>query len=122
MIKKSPTEMLLYEAVYTIRNLPGARLRQKLTSWPDTIPAGIKAIAALPHQPLYIRPSPQSISNLDRMLDALMKVKETERRILWARASNVTWKKLCAREGLSHVTLRKYYMSGLDKLTKLFKL
>lgn len=119
MIKKSPTEKLLIEATHTVRNLPSARLRQKVTSWPETIPSGIKAYAALPKASSYKRPLISEITRLDMILDCLMALTEQERRLLWGRASNISWKKLSEREGYSHVTLRKRYEVGHKKLERL---
>lgn len=115
-IKQSP-EIMLEEAVDTLKRLPNQRIKAKLTSWPEIVQKSAEHYASTPNFIKPAAPEPSAIDRLDFVLDALVTVNDVERRLLWARASKISWRKLEQYENLSHTTLRKFYKTGLDKLS-----
>lgn len=113
------TIMMLEEAVDTLKRLPSQSIKAKLSSWPDVVKSTAETYASMPN---FIKPaaaSPDAIDRLDLVLDGLIKLNAQERRIVWARASKISWRKLEQYENLSHTTLRKHHQSGLERLNKL---
>jgi hypothetical protein len=53
---------------------------------------------------------------MDEVLTWLLPLNAEERRILWARASHVRWRKIEALDGRSHVTLRRIFNDALQKI------
>ena len=115
------TEMILKDAVDTLKRLPSQSLRAKLSSWPDVAQRSAEIFSTIPSFTKLAAPSPQAIDQLDYVLSLLLKLSEQERRLVWARASNISWRRLEQFENLSHTTLRKYHKEGIDKLKKNFK-
>lgn len=115
------TEIFLKEAVDTLRRLPSQSLRAKLSSWPDVVQRSAEVFSTIPNFIRPAAPSPSAIDRLDYLLHCLVKLNEQERRLIWARASNVSWRKLEHYENLSHTTLRKYHKTGIEKLFQYLK-
>lgn len=111
--------ILLEEAVDTLKRLPSQSIKAKLTSWPDVVRNTAETYASIPNFIKPARPSPDAIDRLDMVLDGLIKLNTQERRIVWARASKISWRRLEQFENLSHTTLRKHHHSALEKLYRL---
>lgn len=110
---------LLEEAVDTLKRLPSQSLKAKMSSWPDVVKSSAELYMSMPN---FIKPAaatPDAIDRLDLVLDGLIQLNAQERRILWARASKISWRRLEQFENLSHTTLRKYHQGGLERLNKL---
>jgi uncharacterized protein DUF6362 len=103
------------EAADTLRRLPSAMMKNKLTYWPEVVQNSANFMHS-DMRPKLAAASPAAITRLDQTLDQLIKLSQKERRLVWCRALGISWRKLEGMEGLSHVTLRKYVNQGLGKM------
>lgn len=107
----------LEDAAATLRALPRASLKAHLTSWPEVVRDSVSLLAA--SEGAKARPAPphpRAIDRMDEVLSWLLACEEAERRILWARACRIPWRKLEALDGRSHMTLRQVAGRGLQKV------
>ena len=108
----------LAEAADTLRRLPSARLKAKLTAWPDVVQSAATAYGYEAAQTRPAAPSPEAISRMDETLGWLFWVGNDGRRLLWARAMGVPWRKLEDIDGRSHVTLKKLHDRLLGEIAQ----
>lgn len=104
---------VLAEAADTLRRLPSAVRRPRLSSWPDVV----RDSAALMRPGVEGRarpaaPTPGAIDRMDRALAWLLACDGEARRLVWARACGVPWRRLEDLDGRSHMTLRKIVARG----------
>lgn len=112
-----PVPALLREAADTLRRLPSALARPRLSSWPAVVRDSAAALSgsdSVRRSP--IPPSPQAIDRMDRALGWLLSCDEEARRLVWARATGISWRRLEDLDGRSHVTLRKIVARGHDQI------
>lgn len=112
-----PVPALLREAADTLRRLPSALARPRLSSWPAVVrdsAAELSGSDSVRRSP--IPPSPQAIDRMDRVLGWLLSCDEEARRLVWARATGISWRRLEDLDGRSHVTLRKIVARGHDQI------
>ena len=102
----------LKEAADTLRRLPSTMIRPRLSYWPDVvvetsdfIGSGSKIRPAAPR--------PAAIDRLDSVLEWLLVCDDEERRLVWARACRLPWRRLSEMDGRSHMTLRKVEARGV---------
>lgn len=103
----------LEEAAETLRRLPPGLRRPRLTSWPEVIRDSVGLLG--PSAEGRIRPAaptPGAIDRMDSVLSWLMACDGEARRLVWARACRVPWRKLEDIDGRIHVTLRKIVARG----------
>lgn len=108
----------LAEAADTLRRLPSARIRAKLTAWPDVVQSAATAYGYEAAQTRPAAPSPEAISRMDETLGWLFWIENDGRRLLWARALGVPWRKLEDLDGRSHVTLKKLHDRLLGEIAQ----
>lgn len=107
----------LEEAAETLRRLPSALRRPRLTSWPDVVRDAAGLLG--PNSEGRTRPaapSPAAIDRMDRALGWLLACDGEARRLVWARACGIPWRRLEDLDGRSHVTLRKIVARGHDQI------
>ena len=63
-------------------------------------------------------PTPAKISRADEAVQWLFWLSDRERKIVWARACRISWRRLAAMDGRSHPTLRKIFAGGLDAILR----
>ena len=103
----------LEEAADTLSRLPPGLRRPRLTSWPEVVRDSADRLAAAAEgRPRLAAASPAAIDRMDRVLLWLLACDAEARRLVWARACRVPWRKLEALDGRSHVTLRKVVARG----------
>lgn len=115
--RADPVPALLEEAADTLKRLPRALLRPRLSSWPEVVRDSASVFSGtdqLRRKP--IPPSPQAIDRMDRTLACLLSCDDEARRLVWARANRVSWRRLEDIDGRSHVTLRKIVARGHDQI------
>lgn len=108
----------LAEAADTLRRLPSARLKAQLTAWPDVVRS---ASTAYGYEAAHSRPAappPDAISRMDETLAWLLWVEKDGRRLLWARALGVPWRRLEDMDGRSHVTLKRVHDRLLGDISR----
>jgi len=115
-----PVAAALREAADTLRRLPPAVRRPRLTSWPDLVrdSAASLAAGAEGRRPRPAAPTPGAIDRMDRALGWLLACDAEARRLVWARACGVPWRRLVELDGRSHVTLRRVVARGHDQIRR----
>jgi hypothetical protein len=100
----------LIEAAATLRRLPlpprslPAEVR---AAWPDVVTSTLEAYGyAAPRRGRPPAPEPQAIRRLDETLGWLLWLDEEARRLVWARACGITWRRIEDRDGRCERTLR----------------
>jgi len=109
----------LVEAADTLRRLPKGGIQNRLTSWPEVVRSSAELFMGEPHARNRLAPPvPEAIDRMDAVLTWLLPLSIEQRRMLWARACGVAWRRLEDMDGRSHVTLRKIYNEGLAAIQK----
>ncbi len=107
----------LTEAADTLYRLPKVNLSSRMSSWPEVVRSAAEvAMAAPATHTRRAAPAPDAITRMDRVFTWLLPLSGEERRIVWARACGIAWRRLEDIDGRSHVTLRKIHASGVDKI------
>jgi hypothetical protein len=78
-----------------------------MARWPDVVRQGFEAYG---YDSVRLRPpmpSPAAVSRADAAVLWLLWLDDAPRRIAWARASGIPWRKLEDLDGRSHTTLRR---------------
>lgn len=115
-----PVPDLLREAADTLKRLPRGLAGPRLSSWPAVVRDSVSLMAApVSERTRQAPPAPQAIDRMDRALVWLLSCDEEARRLVWARANGVPWRKLEDIDGRSHVTLRKIVGRGHDQIRAL---
>jgi hypothetical protein len=113
----SIVESALKQAAQTLRSLPHKTFAGYASYWPDVVRSMPESWLAKPYQTHSRHKStPQEISAMDEVLNWLFILTPEERRIVWARACNLSWRRMEDHDGRSHVTLRKIYIRGLTSI------
>jgi len=109
----------LARAATTLRRLPmpaHGRPSRVLSSWPLLpLEAGEAVGAPAPCGPTF-RPSPRAISELDQVLPWLSGLDGTDRRIVWARATGLSWPRLAREIGMSVGQVRYRWNGAIDRV------
>jgi hypothetical protein len=111
-----PVPSLLEEAAETLRRLPGGLVRARLSRWPDVVRDSAAHFDRDSGARRPVPPSPRAIDRMDRTLTWLLACDDEARRLVWARANRIPWRKLEDIDGRSHVTLRKIVARGHDQI------
>jgi len=96
----------------TIRDIPS----RQMVRWPDVVRGSLDAFGFTPQRPRVAAPTPGAIDRADETVAWLLWMEAEQRRIVWARACKIAWRKLEDLDGRSHTTLRKVRASGLDAI------
>lgn len=96
----------------TIRDIPS----RQLVRWPEVVRGALDAYGFTPQRPRVPAPQPAAIDRADETVQWLLWMTTEQRRIVWARACKVAWRKLEDLDGRSHTTLRKVRATGLDAI------
>jgi hypothetical protein len=75
--------------------------------WPDVVRQGFEAYGREAVRLRPLAPTPAAISRADAAVLWLLWADDAGRRIAWARASGIPWRKLEDMDGRSHTTLRR---------------
>lgn len=116
---EAEVRLALEEAAETLRRLPTGLRRPRLTSWPEVVrdSAGLLGPSA-EGRPRLAAPTPGAIDRMDRALTWLLACDGEARRLVWARACRVPWRRLEDLDGRSHVTLRKIVARGHGQIRR----
>ncbi|NQW08292.1 MAG: hypothetical protein HQ481_00220 [Alphaproteobacteria bacterium] len=112
--------VLLEEAADTLRRLPRAMAKPRLSSWPTVVRESMPLIAAdtADGRGRLAPPTPGAIDRMDAVLFWLLVCDLEARRLVWARACCIPWRRLEDQDGRSHMTLRKVVNRGLDQIRR----
>ena len=109
----------LEEAAETLRRLPAGLRRPRLTSWPEVVRDSAGLIGpSSDRRNRPAAPTPGAIDRMDRALLWLLACDDEARRLVWARACRVPWRRLEDLDGRSHVTLRKIVARGHGQILR----
>lgn len=88
------------------------------SAWPDVVRQGLDA--CMPSAPARRPPPPSAaaISRADEAVLWLLWLDESPRRIVWARAGNIPWRRLEDMDGRSHTTLRRIETAALETICR----
>lgn len=86
--------------------------------WPDVVRQGFEAYGYAPVRVRPPAPTPAAISRADAAVPWLLWLDATARRIVWARASGIPWRRLEDMDGRSHTTLRRVEREGLGEICR----
>ena len=120
MSKHEELKARLAKAVVTLHNLPqSAHLRPMgyKTAWPEMM-RKTKRGAILHRGTAKYIPNSADISDCYKIIDALYRLSEMQRALLWARAMNIGWQLLQNRYHRSRTHLNRLYgraLIGLDE-------
>lgn len=109
---------MLKEAADTLRRLPRAHARARLSRWPDVVRSSVETFGGETGRTRLAAPSPAAIDRLDETLTWMFACTPEQRKVIWARACGVPWRRLEDIDGRSHVTLRRIEDSGLREIYK----
>lgn len=109
-------EARLVEAVDTLKRLPAPRIQARTTRWPDFVRDSREAYGWTTARLRLAPASPDAIGRLDETLDWLRWLPRPAQRIVWARASGLSWRRIAQAIGKSPNTCRAWYLSALHHI------
>ena len=101
------------EAADTLRRLPRGHCKSRITYWPDVVQTTTYSFGYNEGNSHLAAPEPKAIDRMELFLTWLFACSDEERRVIWARALGMSWRKLEDVDGRSHVTLRRIEDRGL---------
>lgn len=117
-MQKEALKKALSNAASTMRRLPKGweeRPHQGRSGWPEfRCEEGGGPERGRQGIPL-IRPTPAEIDEMYQLLDDLMQLSVSDRRLLWARACKIRWSVLQSRFQLSRTHLNRRYDIALNR-------
>jgi hypothetical protein len=114
---------MLIEAAETERRLPPVIRKQKMASWPD-YPTEWSGYGWTQQGAVLLKPTAEQIDRLDVVMDAVLRLEQDERQILWAcahsaafRQRGIQWTRIRKILGLNDPrTVKSNYRKALIKL------
>lgn len=114
---------MLIEAAETERRLPPAVRKQKMASWPD-YPLDWHGYGWTQQGEVILRPTSEQISDMDWIVERVIKLDQDDRRIIWAAAHSAAfrqrgpqWTRIKKILGLSDPRIvKRRYQDALVKL------
>ena len=82
---------LLIQAAETERRLPPAVRKAKMASWPD-YPLDWHGYGWTQQGEVILRPTSEQISDMDWIVERVLKLEEDDRRLLWAAAHSAAFR------------------------------
>lgn len=110
---------VLERAADTLRRLPmpvHAKPAQAQSSWPLGPVEPLQEHDASAASEAIRRPTARSISELDRVLPWLSGLDIADRRLVWARASGLSWPQLARRFGITVGQVRYRWNGAIDRV------
>ncbi len=105
------------EAVRTLRRLPRVTIKSYFNAWPPIIRTPNEILAAEPEPMRLGPPSAEKITRMEETIQWIFLLDdEDERRIVWLRAENVPWRKICERIGCGRTKAWQLWHTSLLKI------
>lgn len=89
-----------------------------VSHWPDVVRQGFEVYGYASARLRPPAPSPAAVSRADGAVPWLLWLDGAGRRIVWARASGIPWRRLEDMDGRSHTTLRRIEREGLGEICR----
>jgi hypothetical protein len=86
--------------------------------WPDVVRQGFEAYGYGSTRVRPPAPTAQEISRADQSVLWLLWLEGAVRRVIWARASGIPWRRLEDMDGRSHTTLRRLQREGVAEVCR----
>jgi hypothetical protein len=106
-------EERLVEAADVMRRLPDVRVPGHFNTWPPVVVEFADRVGQEPPRLRLPPPSPAAISRMEEALSWLAWLEGEDAKLLWARASNQSWKQVCWRFGISRTTAWRRWVIAL---------
>lgn len=106
------------EAADTLKRLPRGYVKPRVTYWPEVVQTSVESFGGARFENRLAAPSPRAIDRMERVLGWWFYCDDDSRRIVWARACGVPWRRLEDIDGRIHVTLRKVSDRGLRDIQR----
>ena len=106
----------LREAAATLKRMRLERWdvpSQRTAWWPDVVRQASESYGYDETKTPWVVPSPGAIDRMEEVLGWLLWLENGDQRLVWARASRLTWRQLETNDGRSRETLRKVYDKAL---------
>ena len=106
----------LREAAATLKRMHLERWdypSQRTAWWPDVVRQASDAYGYQDTHMARSVPAPGAIDRMEEVLGWLLWLENGDQRLVWARASRLTWRQLETNDGRSRETLRKVYDKAL---------
>ncbi len=109
-------ERRVTEAVDTLKRLPTPSVRRRVTLWPEFVRDSREAYGWETARPRLAPAAPEAITHLDETLAWLRWLPRLSQRILWSRASGLSWRRIAHAAGKSPNTCRARYLAALHRI------
>lgn len=106
------------EALYTLRRLPKPYVMGYHTLWPPIV---YTTWEIMQQEKRRFRLGPPLPNAIDRMMEVFVWItwlEVEERRLVWLRASRLSWKIICARIGVSRTVANERWINALKLIAK----
>ncbi len=104
------------EAVDTLKRLPVPHVRRRATLWPEFVRDSREAYGWETARLRLAPAAPEAITRLDETLVWLRWLPRQTQRILWSRASGLSWRRIAYAAGKSPNTCRARYLAALHQI------
>jgi hypothetical protein len=104
------------EAVSTTRRLPSVKVQGYFNAWPGIVHTP-QELMLMEARSTKVLPSADAISRLGQALEWMQWLTIKERKLVWARAARVPWKKICGELGYTRMTVWRMWVSALTKIS-----
>lgn len=106
------------ESVYTLKRLPGYKIKGYYNTWPDVVRSAAEILQA---EPDPLRLGPPSAAAISRMEETLQWIfwldSRDERRLIWLKAEKIRLKFICARLGYGRTKIWQMWVVALLKIS-----
>ena len=103
------------EAVETLNKLPSGAVRGYATFWPDVIYTPAE-LARQTSKPVKLNALPDQITRMEQTLMWIEWANEGERKLIWLRAYQMTWREIARRTGYPRTSAQRYWQGALTKI------
>ncbi len=111
-------ERRLVEAADTLKRIRVPDIQRNVTRWPETVRDAHEAYGYGAVRPRLGPAAPEAITRMDETLGWLAWLTREVQRIVWARASGFSWRKIARFAGKSPNTCRTWYVAALQLLAE----
>jgi hypothetical protein len=112
------TKARMTEAADALRRLSMHVLKPSglRAQWPDIVHRVEEAYGWSAERTRPARPTPAQITRMDEAIGWLLWLKEDERKVVWARATGMSWRRIEDMDGRSTRTLQNLFASALRRI------
>jgi hypothetical protein len=106
------------EAIRTLKKLPSEKLHDYFTIWPEVIYTPIEIIR-MSQKPKKWSATPEAISRMEKVCKWIHFLESVEeRKIIWLRATRISWRFICYEFGISRATGHRKWKKAILTITQ----